>query len=93
MAPTKDLCTDVIAQIVGLKSAGHTIKEIYSFTGAGPTSVKKYVRLWRQGSSTEAPRLTNIMGTERLFVTQFVCISKVGSPLPFFHIVLKFCLH
>ena len=53
MAPTKDLSTGVIAQIIGLKSAGHTIKEICSFTGAGPTSVKKYVRLQCQGDSKE----------------------------------------
>ena len=44
MAPNKDLASDVIAQIIGLKSAGHTITEICGLTGAGRTSVKKYVR-------------------------------------------------
>ena len=57
MAPTKDLSSDCIAQIVGLKAAGHTIKEICQFTGAGPTSVKKYVQLWRQGGCKETPKI------------------------------------
>ena len=41
MPKPKDLASETVAQIIGLKVAGHTIKEICELTGAGPTSVKK----------------------------------------------------
>ncbi|MPC51873.1 hypothetical protein E2C01_045729 [Portunus trituberculatus] len=43
MSKLKDLARDTVAHIIGLKDAGHTIKEICELTGAGPTSVKKFV--------------------------------------------------
>ena len=49
VGPTKELESDVIAQITGLKKTGHIIVKICNFTGAGRKNVKKYVQRFKDG--------------------------------------------
>ena len=64
MAPTYNLSAEVIAQIVGLWSANHTIKEICDLTGAGATGVK-YLRLFREKGSNNIPKIKPRPGRPR----------------------------
>lgn len=65
MPKPKDLSRETVAQIIGLKVGGHTIKEICELTGAGPTSVKKYVRRFREGGNKDLPVTKHRSGRPR----------------------------
>ena len=55
MAPTKDLSVETISQIIGLHKANHSVKEIVALIGVSRTSVKKYIRRFKNEGEQNTP--------------------------------------
>lgn len=76
MAPTKELTSETIAQIIALKEAGHQTKEISELVGVSKSSVRKWVARYREDASGLPPSRKARSGRPRKTSNRAVNVVK-----------------
>ena len=76
MAPTKELSSETIATIIGLKQAGHKTKEISHLVGVARSTVRKWCARFRADNSCDTPKQKPRSGRPRKTSERVMTILK-----------------